>query len=69
MALQARAEALLGKPRSVQKFAMKREEVWDWRLPPEFSAEVFFNIHFDEGGVVTGTSRYCTTLGGAAIVN
>ena len=48
---------LLGKPRSVQKFAMKREEVWDWRLPPEFSAEVFFNIHFDEAGVVTGTSR------------
>jgi hypothetical protein len=24
---------------------------------PEFSAEVFFNIHFDEAGVVTGTSR------------
>jgi hypothetical protein len=25
---------LLGKPRSVQVFAMKKEEVWDWRLPP-----------------------------------
>ena len=48
---------LLGKPRSVQKFALKKEEVWDWRLPPEFSADVFFNIHFDEAGVVTGTSR------------
>ena len=48
---------LLGKPRSVQKFALKKEEVWDWRLPPEFSADVFFNIHFDAAGVVTGTSR------------
>lgn len=48
---------LLGKPRSVQKFALKKEEVWDWQLPPEFSANVFFNVHFDEAGVVTGTSR------------
>jgi hypothetical protein len=48
---------LLGKPRSVQSFAMKKEEVWDWRLPPEFNAAVFFNIHFDQDGKVTGTSR------------
>jgi hypothetical protein len=48
---------LLGKPRSVQKFALKKEEVWDWRLPEEFSAHVFFNVHFDEAGTVTGTSR------------
>ena len=48
---------LLGKPRSVQKFALKKEEVWDWRLPPEISVDVFFNVHFDEAGVVTGTSR------------
>jgi hypothetical protein len=41
---------LLGKPRSVQVFALKKEEVWDWRLPPEFSADVFFNIHFGETG-------------------
>lgn len=48
---------LLGKPRSVQSFALKKEEVWDWRLPPEFSADVFFNIHFGENGQVTTTSR------------
>lgn len=48
---------LLGKPRSVQVFAMKKEEVWDWRLPPEVSAEVFFNIHFGENGQVSTTSR------------
>ncbi len=48
---------LLGKPRSVQAFALKQEEVWDWRLPPEVSADVFFNVHFDRDGHVTGTSR------------
>ena len=48
---------LLGKPRSVQVFALKKEEVWDWRQPPEFSADVFFNIHFGENGQVTTTSR------------
>ena len=48
---------LLGKPRSVQVFSLKKEEVWDWRLPPEFSADVFFNIHFGENGQVTTTSR------------
>ena len=48
---------LLGKPRSVQKFALKKEEVWDWQLPPEISVNVFFNVHFDAAGVVTGTSR------------
>jgi hypothetical protein len=39
---------LLGKPRSVQKFALKKEV----GLAPaaEFSAEVFFNIHFGEDG-------------------
>jgi hypothetical protein len=54
---------LLGKPRSVQKFALKKEEVWDWRLPAEFSADVFFNIHFDEDGKVTGTSRSSVSRG------
>ncbi|KAB2965176.1 outer membrane protein assembly factor BamE [Zoogloea sp.] len=54
---------LLGKPRSVQHFTLKKEEVWDWRMPPEFSAEVFFNIHFSEDGRVTGTSRTVQTRG------
>lgn len=48
---------LLGKPRSVQRFSLKQEEVWDWRLTPEFSADVFFNIHFDADGRVTRSSR------------
>ena len=48
---------LLGQPAEKQAFELKKEEVWDWRLPPEFGADVFFNIHFDAAGVVTGTSR------------
>ena len=32
---------LLGKPRSVQSFAMKKEEVWDWRLPPNSTPRCF----------------------------
>lgn len=48
---------LLGKPRSVQVFALKKEEVWDWRLPPEVSADVFFNVHFGEDSQVSRTSR------------
>lgn len=48
---------LLGKPRSVQRFPLKKEEVWDWKLAPEVSADVYFNLHFDEAGRVTHSSR------------
>lgn len=48
---------LLGKPRSVQTFALKREEVWDWKIGREVTTDQFFNVHFDLDGRVLTTSR------------
>jgi outer membrane protein assembly factor BamE (lipoprotein component of BamABCDE complex) len=48
---------LLGKPRSVAEFALKNEEVWDWRYLDATQKPQLFNVHFDRGtGRVTGTS-------------
>lgn len=47
----------LGKPRGIAKFALKNEEVWDWRYLTGSNTERFFNVHFDaESGKVTQTS-------------
>lgn len=48
---------LLGKPTKVEKFALKREEVWGYRWFEQPSERAFFNVHFDERGNVTTTSR------------
>ncbi len=48
---------LLGKPRSVQTFALKQEEVWDWKTGKEITTDQFFNVHFDPDGHVLTTSR------------
>jgi hypothetical protein len=54
---------LLGAPRSRQSFPLSGEEVWDWRLPPDFSADNFFNVHFDPHGKVLRTSRSTQSRG------
>lgn len=47
---------LLGKPRTVQRFKLKNEEVWDW-LYQEGTTPRLFNVHFDiDSGKVTRTS-------------
>lgn len=47
---------LLGKPRSTERFALKKEEVWDW-LYDDGATPTLFNVHFDVAtGRVTGTS-------------
>lgn len=48
---------LLGKPASMQVFAGRGEEVWDWKMATPFPAETRFNVHFDRNGVVTMTSK------------
>lgn len=54
----------LGKPRTVGKFNLKNEEVWDWRYLEGPSIERFFNVHFDlESGKVTRTSVSDPTYG------
>ncbi len=53
-----RVRRLLGRPRTTVFFPLKREEVWDWRIESPFpDRRVLFNVHFDESGAVTGTSR------------
>jgi len=48
---------ILGKPRTVVKFGLKNEEVWDWRYLEGPANERFFNVHFDvNSGSVTQTS-------------
>ena len=36
----------LGRPRIVQQYKLKNEEVWDWRYQSTLG-ERFFNVHFD----------------------
>ena len=48
---------MLGKPRTVVRFKLKNEEVWDWRYLETNPEQRFFNVHFDiDSGRVTGTS-------------
>lgn len=47
---------MLGRPRTVQQFKLKNEEVWDWRYLLGTEARLF-NVHFDmSSGKVTRTS-------------
>jgi hypothetical protein len=53
-----RVRRLLGRPRSTTFFPHQREEVWDWRIASTLpSSRMLFNVHFDEFGAVTRTSR------------
>ncbi len=53
---QEQVRRLLGQPRSVQFFALKQEEVWDWKVGKEITTDQFFNVHFNSNGYVVGTS-------------
>lgn len=47
---------LLGKPAHELHFSLKKEDVWDWKTKSEPSMDWFFNVHFDESGLVVKTS-------------
>jgi outer membrane protein assembly factor BamE (lipoprotein component of BamABCDE complex) len=49
---------LLGRPAKVQAYALKNEEVWDWRFADSLEVKVF-SVTFGADGRVTGTA---TTL-------
>jgi outer membrane protein assembly factor BamE (lipoprotein component of BamABCDE complex) len=54
---RAEVRRLLGRPRGVQEFPLKNEQVWDWRYLDPTSKPRLFNVHFDRGtGRVTRTS-------------
>lgn len=48
---------MLGKPRTVVRFPLKNEEVWDWRYFDTNPDQRLFNVHFDISSArVTRTS-------------
>lgn len=47
---------LLGQPAHELSFPLKKEHVWDWKTKVEPGMEWFFNVHFNDDGVVVKTS-------------
>ena len=45
----------LGLPGKTQVFALKQEEVWDWRFLDGAQSKVF-SVTFDLNGIVTGSA-------------
>lgn len=57
---EAEVARLLGQHRSIQRFPLSGEEVWDWNIEnesPSFLATLF-NVHFKEGKVVRTSRSY-----------
>lgn len=50
-----RVRRLLGRPARTQRYALKREEVWDWRFADGGEA-LQFSVTFDDQGRVTATA-------------
>ena len=46
---------MLGPPAKVQSYALKNEEVWDWRFADAHEVDVF-SVTFDDTGSVKGTA-------------
>lgn len=54
---QDEVRRVLGRPLSVQKFALSQQEVWDWLIEHHMKSEWRFNVHFDTAGLVTAVSK------------
>jgi len=56
---------LVGKPARMTTFALKNEEVWDWKYQGEGRPNTmeFFHVHFDPDGKVIHTSRTMVPAG------
>ena len=55
---------LLGRPAHELYFSLKQEKVWDWKTKVESNMSWYFNVHFDNDGVVTRTSTNFEAKGG-----
>lgn len=55
---QARVRRLLGRPAQTRRYALKQQEVWDWRFADAGEARMF-SVTFDAAGRVVSTT---TTL-------
>lgn len=56
----AEVTRMLGQHRSVQRFALSGEEVWDWTIANEWPDLVAtrFNVHFVDGKVIRTSRSY-----------
>ena len=52
---QARVRRLLGRPAATQRFALKQQEVWDWRYLDNNEPRLF-SVTYDHNGLVTDTA-------------
>jgi outer membrane protein assembly factor BamE (lipoprotein component of BamABCDE complex) len=51
---KSQVRRLLGRPAKAQSFALKEEEVWDWRFADGQEIKIF-SVTFDNTGKVVGT--------------
>jgi outer membrane protein assembly factor BamE (lipoprotein component of BamABCDE complex) len=47
---------LLGQPAHELYFSLKKEAVWDWKIKSEPGMDQYFNVHFNEDGMVLRSS-------------
>lgn len=47
---------ILGRPAKTMPFALKQEEVWDWRFKQHGQESKMFSVTFDAAGKVVGTA-------------
>jgi outer membrane protein assembly factor BamE (lipoprotein component of BamABCDE complex) len=52
---QQEVRDILGRPARMQKFDLKKEEVWDWRFKQNGQDSKFFSVTFDASGKVLTT--------------
>ncbi|MDR0577429.1 MAG: outer membrane protein assembly factor BamE [Candidatus Accumulibacter sp.] len=55
---------LLGQPASEQYYALRKEYVWDWKTKTDSAYGYFFDVYFDEQGLVTRTGTHYEALSG-----
>ena len=53
---QQEVRNLLGRPAKTMPFALKQEEVWDWRFKQNGQESKMFSVTFDAAGKVVGAA-------------
>ena len=53
---QLEVQAILGRPAKMVPYALKKEEVWDWRFKQNAQESKLFSVTFDASGKVLSTA-------------
>ena len=53
---QQQVRDILGRPAKTVPYALKKEEVWDWRFKQSGQESKLFSVTFDAGGLVLATA-------------